>query len=128
MALLAYLRADTAVPRSLPGSLALSDGTIGGGSSIRGSHGEHMPSSFSRAFGRSASYQRRCVVRGKHASFFCSVCGEQCAVHPLLVRGLPTASLDTAMTWPSVFALSHALPWLTECRGSTSSGRQPAAA
>ena len=87
MGLLAHLRAEKAVPLSLSGSLALSQGTTGGGSSIRDSPGKHMPLSYCRAAGKSSGYQRHCVVCGKDTSFFCSMCGDQVAVHPARVQG-----------------------------------------
>jgi hypothetical protein len=89
MGLLAHLRADRAVPLSLSVSLGISHGTADGSSSIRASPGKYMPVSFRRGAGKGATFQRKCVVCGKDTSFFCSLCGEQCAVHPLHVRGRP---------------------------------------
>jgi len=39
------------------------------------------------AAGKKNQFQKRCVVCGKHTSYFCAACGQRVAVHPEKTRG-----------------------------------------
>ena len=52
----------------------------------RASPMRHVFQLYSHA-GKDKGYQRKCIVCGVHASYFCVACGLKCSVHPESTRG-----------------------------------------